>query len=143
MSLKRRKIVKVIQAHAPECAEEFNSALGTKFEFDFGDWSCIPAGVEDWNWEHEDLKALFKISFFGPIRKGLDELFQDDFYKDEINSQIKTFRFEGGKTMQEYSFADGVMTLKHDMGVNQKGDGGMFFSSFVNSFKDAVENGLA
>ncbi|MBL4845851.1 MAG: hypothetical protein JKY65_10015 [Planctomycetes bacterium] len=44
----------------------------------------------------------------------------------------------------DYEIADGIVNIKHTLGVNQ---GGKFcgppFNSFVSKFKDALENGLS
>lgn len=136
MSLQHRRIQKTLEAHSHTCGTNLNEKLGTKFEIQL-DWSCLPEDISRWNWELKDLESLLYHSYYRPIESGLGELFTDELYREAILEQVKRIAVVPGGDVASFDFADGVLTMKHTMGVNQR-DGGGFFDSVVRRLKDTV-----
>ena len=141
MSLKRRKIQKVLEAHSGVCAENLNTKLGTTFVYDI-DWACMPEDIADWNWEHDALQVLFYNAYYRPVEDGLQQLFADDMYKEAILEQVKGVKIVPGRKMiADFDFEDGFVLIKHTMCVNHGGSEGG--KDFVPGFVDTIENKLS
>lgn len=143
MSLRTRKIKKYLAEKNEACASELNSSLGTSFAVEY-DGSSIPDDIDGWNWDEDETKRCFYHAYYAPLEQGFAELFKDEMYKEAVIEQVKTIRFETGRSVVDYEFEGETLKVKHKLCVNYRDDpGGRMVGDAAKSLFNTIEGSLS
>ncbi len=145
MGLKARKIKTMIEEYSSLCTDDLNQKLGTNFSFEVN-WEIIPSDIDDWNWSDEDLKKCYLANFIAPIEVCFNKLLKDDMYKEAINKQVKSVKFEPGpEGRADWSYEKGALTCKHTLTVNfsdVENSGSLYIENAAEALTQTIDGGL-
>lgn len=91
MSLKTRKIATYLKPHAEQCLAELNQKLETNFALDI-DWSIVTEADANSGWTEEEIKRSFYTTFFRPVERALESVWDDEVYREAIQEQVQTIK---------------------------------------------------